>query len=293
MSKINKALDLNKLFNSQKNGKLLKKHISFPLYAPTKYDGNYVTIRVEDGRPTFTTSGGLNYTHTDDGGNAFYNIPDNVYIAERIYGYGKLGDRNKCNLKGPKTAQTSTGHSYKIFDVLSLRDYDKGTTLNRYEARQHTLQGIFMSSTLAGRGKLIECQRELDKYLEEIVHMGYEGVMCIYPAWRWENTKSRTVDFCKYKKRPTVDLYCIGYTEGTGKYEGLIGSLKLQDKSGRIVDVGSGMSDNDRHLHPNYFVGQVVEMFYEQIVDTYIQPTFGDEYEGVLVREDKTIDDID
>jgi len=292
-TKINKALDVNKLHQEHKKGKLLKKELRFPLYAPIKYDGNYIVVLVDRGQPTFHTSGGLEYTHTDEQP-MWQGLPDNAYFAERIWGEGKLGDRNRCNLKGSKSAQTSTGHNYKVFGVVSLESYYDGHTTVPYDMMATTLIDLFEPNDIAGIGKLIKTQEELDKYLDIVVKQGYEGIMCIAPKWKWADTKSRGVKFAKYKKRPTVDLLCVAVLAGTGKYEGMIGSLRLQDSSGRIVDVGSGMSDEDR-TRGQYFVGKVVEMFYEQIHEggTYIQPTFGSEYEGVLVREDKAKEDID
>ena len=294
MTRINKALDLNKLFGEHNKGKLLKKQIQFPVYSPIKWDGNYVVVLVDRGTPTFNTSGGLTYRHLDEAGDIFDNIPDGAYFAERIAKLGKLGDRNSCNLKGSKTDQTSKGHRYKVFGVIPLEDYYDGHTKVTYEVQQSLLEELFFYKDLAGRGRLCANQQELDEELDKSVGKGYEGVMSIQPKWKWSHHKTRrTISFGKYKKRPTVDLLCIGVNDGTGKYVGVIGSLKLQDSKGRIVDVGSGMSDDDRELCPSEFIGQVVEVFYEQIVDTYIQPTFGSEYEGVLIRHDKTKEAID
>lgn len=290
---IQKALDLNKLFQEHNKGKLLKKILKFPVLVPIKFDGNYVVVLVERGKPRFITSGGLEYTHLDGGGDIFNDLPDRAFLAERIWGKGVLGDRNRCNLKGPKDAQTSKGHSYKVFDMLTLEEYYDGQSHIRYSVRAEAVQAYFNGDHLAGKGLLIHTQEELDAYLKKVVNKGFEGVMCIQPDWKWKATKNRNMNFIKYKKRPTVDLLCIGATEGEGKYTGVIGSLRLQDSEGRTVDVGSGMSDEDRMQHPDFFVGKVVEMFYEQIVNTYIQPTFGSEYEGVLIRTEKTAEDID
>ena len=79
----------------------------------------------------------------------------------------------------------------------------------------------------------------------------------------------------------------MGITEGEGKYKGMIGSLVLQDASGRIVSVGSGLSDAYRSKASIAYIGKVIEIEYEQILDTYIQPTF------VTVRLDKTKEEID
>jgi len=92
----------------------------------------------------------------------------------------------------------------------------------------------------------------------------------------------------KYKKRPTVDLLCIGTAKGEeGKqYEHAIGSLILQDSKGRTVNVSSGLSKELRFKDPDTFIGKVIEIEYEQIIDTYIQPAF------ICIRE-KNPEDID
>lgn len=289
MSKLQKALDYNKLKQKHKQHKELKKQLSFPLLASIKYDGNYITTQDN----VFTTSGGLTYTHTDDGG-VIFKDKHGVFLAERIYGKGLLGDRNKCNLRGSKTAQTSTGHTYKVFDHLTSEEYEAGKATTSYIERRKRLVKYINDSDFIAKEYHVENLEQLETLLTNVVKEGYEGLILRDPYGYWRHHKtSRTIDVCKYKKRPTVDLLCIDVVEGTGKYAGLIGSLTLQDKAGRIVNVGSGMSDDDRYRNPDYFIGRVVEVFYEQIVDTYIQPTFGDEYEGVLIRPDKTRDDID
>jgi len=285
MAKINKALDYNKLLQDQAQGKLLKKKLKFPLYASIKYDGNYVTVRRENGRTTFTTSGGLNYSHTDNGGDCFDVAADGVYIAERVAGLGKLGDRVRCNLRGPKTAQTSTGHSYKIHFKMTLEEYDAGATKRKFSEVMNELLYLPVGVDKIVMPRLMYSIEEVEDYLRCTVRSGYEGIMLIDPDWQWSNTKSRKINFCKYKKRPTVDLLCIGETEGTGKYEGMIGALVLKDSKGRVVSVGSGLSDESR-LNGD-FVGKVVEIRYEQLLDTYIQPTF------ISVRHDKTKEEID
>ena len=291
MSKIQKALDLNKLYSDQKQGRLLKKHLKFPLYAGTKYDGNYSVIIVAcKGDPVFISSGGHVYTNNHD--TIFHHSDVGVYLVERIGTNGKLGDRTTCALRGTRGMQEAVNHSYRIFDYLTIPEYNAGLAFRTYSDRRKSYINQFEVDPIV-EDMLIHDHEELDRLLENVVKQGYEGLMLKDPNWFWKDTKSRTIDCVKYKKRPTADLLVVGATEGTGKYEGMIGSLRLQDSKGRIVDVGSGMSDEDRLRDPSYFIMNVVEVFYEQILDTYIQPTFGTEYDGVLVRGDKTVLDID
>lgn len=280
-----KALDFNKLLESQAQGKLLKKHLTFPLYASIKYDGNSTVTEVRNGCIKHFTSGGLRYTSTDDGSLVFALVKDGYYLAERIHGEGKLGARDRCNLRGPKSAQTSTGHNYKVFDYLTLEEYEQGSSSRPYiERYQDVIDNIHIDS-VASIKEIVD-RGNLEWTLSNVVKRGYEGLMLMSRDYRWVNTKSRKVSLCKYKKRRTADLLCIGITDGEGKYEGMVGALLLQDSRGRTVSAGSGLSDYDRNLSTTH-IGRVYEIEFERIADTYIQPTL------IRCREDKTKEDID
>ena len=297
MAKINKALDLNKLFIEQGKGKLLKKNLKWPMFGSIKYDGNYVVVIKEaQGLVQYITSGGHIYGHPVTEPTIFDNseMPVNVYIAERIAGKGLLGDRDRCSLRGPRGNQVSYNHTYKVHHILTLDEYYNGIADTTYSEMLPTLYKDIGIMSLV-RNKMLHSQQEVDAYLREVVAQGYEGIMLKAIDWVWKDTKSRTIGCAKYKGRPTVDLLCVGIedAEEGSKYDGMIGKLLLKDSQGRTVRCGSGMSDEDRGRDYHYFIGEVVEMFYERIADTYIQPTFGSEYEGVLIRHDKSSEDID
>lgn len=285
MSKINKALDLNKLFEQQEQGKLLKKHLEFPVIASIKYDGNYTVVEVSGGNTRYVTSGGHEYKPNDDWP-PFENLPNGAYFCERIGTDGKLGDRVNCSLTGPEGAKVAKGHKYKIFDYVTISDYLVGESIVPYVARMQWLEANVNEVYLV-KNLFLYSQAEVDKHLQEVVNKGYEGLMLKDPMWLWKDTKSRTVQLVKYKKRRTADLICVATIGGQGKYEGMIGSLILEDSDGRQVQVGSGLSDMDRDVNPLWFHGKVVEIEFEQVIDTYIQPTF------ICVREDKPMEDID
>jgi len=285
--KIQKSLDYNKLIEQQKNGKMLKKHLKFPLWAEIKYDGNATVVKKEvNGLLTFITSGG--HIYDNDQPTIFHKdktLPIGVYICERVGIHGKLGDRVNCALRGPKGNQTAHRHKYIVHDFISLPDYEEGIGFTHFLARREFIGQNLDASNIAD-GKMIWGIEELEAYLKEVVSQGYEGLMLKDLDWYWKDTKSRTIECAKYKKRRTADLVCIGMVPGTGKYEGMIGSLILEDSQRRQVMVGSGLSDEQRASWHSY-VGDVIEIEYEQIIDTYIQPTF------IQVRQDKTVEEID
>ena len=292
MAKINKSLDLNKLFIEQKKGKLLSKNLKFPMFAGIKYDGNYtVVIKEAQGMVTYISSGGHIY---DNNKSTIFDlpvVPIGVYIAERIATDGQLGDRKRCSLRGPRGNQTAYNHKYMIHDMLTLEEYEASKSNRPYIDRRDECRDTFGDYWVSDM--LLYSQEEVEKYLAKVVKNGYEGIMLKSPDWLWRDTSSRTIVCAKYKTRPTADLLCIGYKMGTGKYEGMIGSLKMKDSQGRICDVGSGMDDADRLFDPKHFIGKVLEVEYEQIMDTYIQPTFGSDEPGITIRYDKSENDID
>ena len=288
MAKIQKSLDFNKLLSDQAKGKLLKKHLSFPLYAEIKYDGNYTVVKKEaNGLLTFITSGG--HVYDNDEPTIFHKdqtLPVGVYLCERIGTDGKLGDRVNCSLRGSRGSQTAYGHKYIVHDFIFGDNYDIGLSDRPFFQRRKFLEELFDDSILV-KSKIVNTREELEEFLKLVVSLGYEGLMLKDPNWVWKDTKSRTIDCAKYKKRPTADLLCVGVTEGEGKYTGKIGALVLFDRQDRQVSVGSGLSDADRSKNPMEFIGMVIEIEYEQLLATYIQPTF------IQLRHDKTMEDID
>ena len=61
-------------------------------------------------------------------------------------------------------------------------------------------------------------------------------------------------------------MKCTDWIPGTGKYEGMIGSLKAElitDKGEHITAyIGSGLSDMDRLSDPSNFIGKILEVQY-------------------------------
>lgn len=291
--------DLLTSFTKQMKAKDISKEdlpdLGYPLYAQIKYDGHYSTIRKVDDKATFYTSGGHVYQHPE-AAPSFLRNGEGVYLAERHGGEGKLGERGLAALRGGSKAKAAqSSNTYKIFDFLTLEEYAKGYSDVGYDDRLNRLK-TFHSDEYASVVFSNLCLRpkEVLDFSDAVRAANFEGLILRHKNMPWRDSKSRRKDFCKYKARKSADLLVTGVEFSiSGKYTDMIKSLICKDSQDRIVLVGSGMSDADRAQDPNYFIGKVVEVFYERIDKTYIQATFGSEYEGVLIREDKTENDID
>jgi ATP-dependent DNA ligase len=124
---------------------------------------------------------------------------------------GSKGDRSKLR--------------YIVFDVLEigyavligLTWAQRRETLERWFCAVEGIEGVTLSQVYINKHSILE-------YAES---NGLEGIMLknidalYYPDKRPENT------WYKVKKSMTYDVVVMGYTEGKGKYEGLIGAVEF------------------------------------------------------------------
>jgi DNA ligase-1 len=77
---------------------------------------------------------------------------------------------------------------------------------------------------------------------------GAEGLMLRKPGSLYENKRSNTL--LKVKKFTDEDGTVVDYTEGTGKYVDKVGALILKTKAGKLITVGTGLTDEIRENPP-------------------------------------------
>lgn len=101
----------------------------------------------------------------------------------------------------------------------------------------------------------------------------------------------RTSELLKYKKFNTIDLEVIGFQEGTGKYEGVLGALVCKMGSNTVY-VGSGFTDEQR-----YEIWEMQEAFLHKLVEVKYKDITNNKETGlaslqfpVFVRFRDTID---
>jgi DNA ligase-1 len=174
-----------------------------------------------------------------------------------------------------------------VFDCIKIGAGGGLRTNSHFHYRFQTLQSLKLPKelTIITSHSVISLEDAL-AIVDDWVSQGWEGGMLIRPDSTYHPGK-RVHHAVKLKGRHTADLLCIGTTDGEGKYQGMIGSLTLRDKAGRVVNVGSGLCDADRNSTKDEYIGKVIEIQYERIDDTYIQPVY------IGTRADKTKEEID
>jgi DNA ligase-1 len=94
----------------------------------------------------------------------------------------------------------------------------------------------------------VDSIEELDRRLEKLVAAGGEGLMLHHQDALY--LEGRSQHLLKYKLHEDAEAQVTGYTQGRGKYVGMVGALEVQSKDGRRFRLGSGLSDEDRQQPP-------------------------------------------
>ena len=89
----------------------------------------------------------------------------------------------------------------------------------------------------------------------------------------------RSGDLLKLKRFDDAEAVVLGYKPGKGKYQGMVGSLKVRSEDGREFYIGSGLKDAQRREPPA--LGNVVTYRFQGLTDNGL-PRF-----PVFLRERK------
>lgn len=140
----------------------------------------------------------------------------------------------------------------------------------------------------------IENMSQLVSTYKELTSKGAEGVMLRAPNSPYETKRSKYL--LKYKIKEDAEAIVRGYTMGTGKYKGLLGSLDCelildQKPCGVMFNIGTGFTDRDRTEYNNsksslYIpIGSIVSFSYMELSEDSVprHPV----YRGI--RDDFTI----
>jgi DNA ligase-1 len=115
----------------------------------------------------------------------------------------------------------------------------------------------------------IKSTQHLEDYLKEIESKKGEGVVVRDPHAPYID--KRTSKALKVKSFLDSECDVIGYNEGKGKYEHMMGSLICKLPNGTVFNIGSGFSDKERLTPPK--IGTRVTFKYKELTK-YAKPRF-------------------
>lgn len=178
-----------------------------------------------------------------------------------------------------------------LWDVVPLNEFKKGRSDATYEQRFGWLCSVIMNATqFAMSNKLhfdivpvqsfwVADQGAAQQLYETLLSEGQEGIILKEKSSPWENKRSQ--HHIKFKAENDADLRCVGTVAGEGKYAGMIGALILETRDGVRTNCGSGLSDEQRKLPPEYWIGKLISIHYNSKIkdkttgkDSFFLPIF-------------------
>lgn len=163
--------------------------------------------------------------------------------------------------------------TYNTFDILPLIDFREQNSSIPLATRKRALKTPPKNCDLIQKVefKAVSSMEEIQELFANYVEEGYEGVMikdCKAP-YKWK----RTDDWIKLKPTDDYTICITSCNEGTGKYEGQLGSFNgyyIEDPS-ITANVGSGLTDDMRvefWSRKEEFIGAKIDIISDKITDT-------------------------
>ena len=101
---------------------------------------------------------------------------------------------------------------------------------------------------------MCDSRDHLIKEMDKVVASGGEGIMLRHPESKYEEKRSDKL--LKVKKFDDSEATVIGYEDGKGRLDGMIGAIKVSLDNGKEFKIGSGFTDKQRRKPPK--IGQKV-----------------------------------
>jgi DNA ligase 1 len=182
-------------------------------------------------------------------------LPKTKLTGELWAGRGKFDQVSAIVRKARATDAEWEGIKFMVFDGATPIDNDFVTTVEQM---------------------LIWSNKDMENYYKHVIKAGGEGIVIT-------NGNGWTV-----KKKPFTDqdAEVIGYVKGTGRNQGLTGSLTVKLKNGQAFNLG-GLTDALRKNPPK--IGSIVKFRYEGETSTGL-PRFA-KFTGI--RAEETIPESD
>lgn len=121
-----------------------------------------------------------------------------------------------------------------------------------FDQRLHTLEAVVKEAGVDWL-EMVE-QRKVDteallfEQLEQVTRAGGEGLMLHLGASYYRGKRSD--DLLKLKQFEDAEAVVLAYVAGKGKYQGLMGALRVVLPDGTRFKIGSGFSDQERRQPP-------------------------------------------
>ncbi|EDZ62324.1 ATP dependent DNA ligase [Sulfurimonas gotlandica GD1] len=164
--------------------------------------------------------------------------------------WSKRGDfSNTSSIVNQKKAHNGWRDlTYNIFEVPNA----KGNLLERLE-NVKTSKYIKVIKQIKVKDK-----KHLDEFLKSVENKGGEGLVVRDASLKYYI--GRDNNSLKVKSYSDEECQVVGYNKGKGKYKGLVGSIVCKMDNEQIINIGSGLNDEQRTRPPK--IGAIITFKY-------------------------------
>jgi DNA ligase-1 len=144
--------------------------------------------------------------------------------------------------------------TYNIFEVPRA----EGNFTQRLQKAQEYITAHHLLHVRIVEQKICHDTKELKAFLHEIVKKRGEGTVIKDGSLNYFEGRSDSI--LKVKLAQDMEGKVVGYKAGTGKYKGMMGSLKVELDNGKQLYIGTGFSDETRKNPPA--IGSIITFKY-------------------------------
>ncbi|MFT2098759.1 DNA ligase [Marinomonas sp. 2405UD66-6] len=150
---------------------------------------------------------------------------------------------------------------YMVFDAP---DEEKVMTFEaRYKRYTQIVNSLDLPHVIPIKQISVSSNQALQQLLEDYVKQGAEGLILHRKLARFES--GRTDNLLKLKPHMDAEAKVIEILNGSGKYDGMMGSILVEMPSGIRFKIGSGFSDEERRSPPK--IGDYITYKYHGFTD--------------------------
>lgn len=246
-----------------------------------KADGARCMAINENGEVTLVSRNAKEYHGLDDITKVIKEHFDGYVVdGELVYDDGKLADRKTGNgiinksSKGTITKTEQSNVMFQVWDIIPVDVYFGRTQEGNlpYEERIKVLESLIPENVKCISRiptEIVKTEDEAKVIYERYISQGLEGIILKDPKSQWEDRRSKGL--VKYKMELYADLEIIGYEEGTGKFEGMLGSINVKTSDDKLeCNVGTGFNDNQRRelwdIRDTGLIGKIVTVKYNALI---------------------------
>lgn len=185
-----------------------------------------------------------------------------------VFGEAWQEGRTQQQISGDfRRHSNSPGLTFVLFDHMTYADFYNGRCDSAYGLRYTGLTtaarrtGMHVAETFNpgsyGNG------RALRDALLERKSVGFDGLIYRHENTPWVAGSGTGGGIIKDKPDYSFDLLVLGVTEGTRANKGKVGALTCRFKDGTTVDVGTGLTKQERESWwavPSFIVGKIVQV---------------------------------